>query len=66
MELHGQKLRKVAGRDAVVLDYQGSINGGQELRFLSLAVIEKDRVVLVTCTTPPDAFAQGEAEYRPA
>lgn len=64
MKLHGQELRKVAGRDAAILDYQGSINGGQELRFLSLSVIEKDRVVLVTCTTPTDAFAQVEAEYR--
>ncbi|MHC5537680.1 hypothetical protein ACYOEI_05550 [Singulisphaera rosea] len=64
MKLHSQTLLKVAGHEAVILDYQGSINGGRELRFLSLSVIEKERVVLVTCTTTPDAFAQGEAEFR--
>ena len=64
MKLNGQKMRKVAGREAVELDYQGSVNGSQELRFLSLTVIDKDRTVLVTCTVPPDAFAEGEAEFR--
>jgi hypothetical protein len=64
MELHGRKILKVAGRDAVEFDYQGSFNGGEDLRFLALAVIEKDRVVLVTCTAPAAAFDASEADYR--
>jgi hypothetical protein len=64
LKIHSQKMMKVAGRDAVEFDYQGSVNGAQDLRFLSLSVIEKDRVVLVTCTSLPDAFDEGEAEYR--
>lgn len=64
MKLHGQKMLKVAGRDAIEFDYQGSFNGGEDLRFLALAVIEKDRVVLATCTAPAAAFNTSEAEYR--
>ncbi len=64
MKVNSQKTRKVSGRDALELDYEGSINGSPNLRFLSLSVIDKDRVIVVTCTVSPDDFADGEAEYR--
>ncbi|MHB1562370.1 MAG: hypothetical protein ACYC61_33435 [Isosphaeraceae bacterium] len=64
MKIHSQKTKKVSGRDAIELDYEGSVNGSPDLRFLSLSMIDKDRVIVVTCTVPPDDFAAGEAEYR--
>jgi hypothetical protein len=55
MKLNSQRMLKVAGRDAVEFDYQGAING-LDLRFLALAVIEKDRVILDVrfANCPPD------------
>ena len=48
-KLHTDSKKKVSGRDALVFDYEGT-QQGQEMRFLSLAVIEKSRVFLATCT----------------
>ncbi len=53
----------VSGRDAIRLDYEGKTNA-RDLRFLSLAVIEKDRVLLFTCTATVDAFPKIAAEFR--
>lgn len=55
---------KVSGRDAIEYDYEGKFGGGRDLRFLSVAVIDADRVVLVTCTATADDFPAVEAEFR--
>ncbi len=55
---------KVSGRDAIEVDYEGTIGGSKPLRFLALAVIDKDRVIQITCTALPEAFPAVEAEFR--
>jgi hypothetical protein len=52
----------VSGKDAIRFDYEGQV-GGKNLHFLSLAVIDKDRVILVTCTATPEAFPAIEPEF---
>jgi len=52
----------VSGKDAIRFDYEGQA-GGKNLHFLSLAVIDKDRVILVTCTATPEAFPAIEPEF---
>jgi hypothetical protein len=64
IRLNSERQLKVSGRDAVELDYEGVLGGNRTLRFLSLSVIEKDRVILVTCTSTPEAFEGVEAEFR--
>jgi hypothetical protein len=52
----------VSGKDALRFDYEGKL-GDRELRFLALAVIEKDRVILVTCTALKRSFEAIEPEF---
>jgi hypothetical protein len=54
---------KVAGRDALLWDYQGKMQG-RELRFLALAVPDKGRVFLATFTSTTEAFAKHEKAAR--
>jgi hypothetical protein len=63
-KLNSDRQIKVSGRDAVEFDYEGTLGGDKTLRFLSLAVIDKDRVILVTCTASPESFKTLEAEFR--
>lgn len=55
--------RTVSGRPASLLDYQGRIRG-ESLRFLALAVIDKERVILVTCAASAADFPALEPEFR--
>lgn len=64
LKINERKTRKVSGRDAVEIDYEGTLNGIKDLRFLSLSVIEKDRIIIVTCTAPIATFDAVEAECR--
>lgn len=64
LKLNARRERKVSGWDAVEYDYEGELRPGQKLRFLSLAVVQPDRVVLATHTIPADAFPGMEAEFR--
>jgi hypothetical protein len=52
----------VSGRDALRIDYEGKLQGNY-LHFLCLAVIDKDRVIIVTCTAKAEAFAANQAEF---
>ena len=63
LKVHSTSDVTVSGRDAIRLDYEGTISG-RELHFLALAVIEKDRVVLVTCTALAKAFKEVEPAFR--
>ena len=55
--------RTVSGSPAVLFDYSAEM-GGRQLRFLSLAVVLPDRVLLVTCTAPKASFTRYEPEFR--
>ena len=64
LKLNSERQMKVSGLDAVVIDYQGSIQGQKPLHFLSMAVIDKDRVLLVTYTASVEGFEALEPEFR--
>jgi hypothetical protein len=53
----------VFGKPAILWDYEGSA-GGRDLRWLALAVIDTDRVLVVTCTALKDAFGKYEQEFH--
>ena len=53
----------VFGKPAILWDYEGSA-GGRDLHWLALAVIDTDRVFLVTCTALKDAFPKYEQEFH--
>ena len=63
MTLRKSSKRDVSGQPAVLFDYDGPV-GGRSLRFLQLAVILPERVLLLTYTAPVSAFAKLEAEFR--
>jgi hypothetical protein len=63
MTLTKKTPRKVSGRPAVLWEFEGGMMG-RELRFLSLAVVDRDRVYLVTCTGPKDGFETYEKGFR--
>jgi hypothetical protein len=54
-KVNSQARKKVSGREAVAWDYEGR-QGGRELRWLALAVADKSRVFLVTCTASKETF----------
>lgn len=55
--------RKVSGKDGVVFEYAGKAQG-RELRWLALAVVDADRVFVITATATPDGFGKIEKEFR--
>lgn len=63
MTLKSMAKREVSGRPAVVVEYEGPVQG-RALRFLSLAVVLPERVLLVTYTAPAAAFSGLEADFR--
>ena len=63
MKVRSSSKRDVSGQPAVLLDYEGQM-GGVGLRFLQLAVILPERVLLLTYTAPKSSFKELEAEFR--
>jgi hypothetical protein len=63
MKLRSTKKREVSGQPAVVFDYEGQVRGNN-LRFLQLAVILPERVLLLTYTAPTSTFGGYEKEFR--
>lgn len=53
----------VAGKDAIEFDYEGNL-GGRDLHFLALAIIEKEQVILVTCTALAASYKEIEPEFK--
>ena len=53
----------VSGRDAIIFDYEGT-QQGRDLRFLALAVIDKERVFVVTCTAPKELYKTYETKFQ--
>ncbi len=66
LKLNSEKELKVSGKDAVEFDYEGGSlePGARPLHFLALAVVERERVVVVTCSATPKAFPGLEKEFR--
>ena len=60
LKVHSENALKVSGRDALRWDYEGEMQG-RKLRWLALAVMDKARVYLLTCT----ATAAGFEKQRP-
>jgi hypothetical protein len=63
MTLRSSSKRDVSGQPAVLVDYDGQVNG-RSLRFLQLAVILPERILLLTYTAPASTFAGFEKEFR--
>ena len=63
MTLRSSSKREVSGQPAVLFDYHGQLNG-RSLRFLQLAVVLPERVLLLTYTAPVSTFAGFEKEFR--
>jgi hypothetical protein len=63
LKLIAKRELKVSDRQAVEYEYEGMMNG-REMHFLSLSVIEDDRVVQVSCTASAKTFAAVETEFR--
>lgn len=53
----------IAGKDAVIFDSQGK-QQGRDLRFLSAAVIDTNRVFVITCTTPQELFDKHKKAFE--
>jgi len=53
----------VFGKPAILWDYEGAA-GGRDLHWLALAVIDTERVFLVTCTASKDTFGKYEQEFH--
>jgi len=54
---------KVSGRDAVLWEYEGA-SQGRKLKFMALAVVDADRVFLVTGTSTQDDYEALSKEFR--
>jgi hypothetical protein len=54
----------VSGRPATQIDYEGKLGSPKDLRFLNLSVFDKDRVIVITCTSLSDAFEAIAPEFR--
>jgi hypothetical protein len=63
LTLRKSSKRDVSGQPAVLFDYEGQV-GGRSLRFLQLAVILPERVLLLTYTATVSTFPGLESEFR--
>lgn len=63
MKLKSTKKREVSGAPAVLVEYEGPVEG-RNLKFLSLAVILPQRVLLLTYTATVESFAAHEKGFR--
>lgn len=62
-KVNSEAKKKVSGRDATVWDYEGP-QQGKELRFLAMAVSDRDRVFLITCTSVKSRFERHQKEFQ--
>lgn len=63
MKVNSETRSKISGHDAVVWDYEGTLQG-RELRWLAAVIGTKDRIFLVTCTALKKHFQKNEKEFR--
>lgn len=63
MKVNSKKLLQVNGHDAVSFEYEGKLSG-RDLRFNALAVIDRDRVILMTGAALQADFAEHSAAIQ--
>jgi hypothetical protein len=64
-KVYAEKALKVAGRDALLWDYEGAVQG-RDLHWLALAVMDTERVYLVTCTATSAGFGKHQKAFQAA
>jgi hypothetical protein len=65
----GYKIRaerdlEISGRQAVDFECEAKDPQGRDLRYVTLVVIDRDRVIHITCTALADGFPKVEDEFR--
>ena len=55
--------KKVSGKDAILWEYEGK-SGARELKWLGLAVVDAERVYLITATAPKAEYEALAAEFK--
>jgi hypothetical protein len=65
-KINSSKALKIGDNEAQELDYEvnNMNNGGQDMRFLALAVFKEGRVYLVTCTSLAASFEKNQPEFQ--
>lgn len=63
LELRTEEQLKVGGREALLLEYAGALQG-RDMQFLALAVFDKERVFNATCSATPAQFAKLKTAFR--
>lgn len=63
LKVTAEKKVKVSGRDAVVWEYEGEA-AGKKLKFMALAIIDGDRVLLVTGTSTGADYDALSKEFK--
>jgi hypothetical protein len=63
MKMLSDKDVTAAGRDAILMSYEGQAQG-RTMQFLSLSVIDATRVYVITCTASQDSYAAMEKEFQ--
>jgi hypothetical protein len=62
-KVNSERNSTVDGKEAFFVDAEGE-QQGKEMRFLSLAIFDTNRVVLTTCTCLNKSFSKYEAGFR--
>lgn len=63
LKVNSHRELMVSGKEAILFDYEGKMLG-KDLHFLALAVVEKERVILVTCTALAASYKAIEPEFQ--
>jgi len=63
LTVNSQSALRISGRDALRIDYEGNLQS-RKMRWLALAVLEKDHVLLVTCTALKENFEHYEKDFH--
>ena len=61
-KVNSQKMLEVSGRDAFIIDSQGRVEQ-QDWHFLALFIVDKARVIAVTCTAPVEKYSDALPQF---
>jgi hypothetical protein len=62
-KINSERNTTVSGKDAIFWDYEGTM-AGRSMRFLALAVMDRDRVIVATGTALRENFPRYEPAFR--
>ncbi len=63
LKVSSEKKVKVSNRDAVVWEYEGEASG-KKLKFMAMAVVDGDRVILITGTASGEDYESLSKEFK--